>query len=236
MRQTQCPSCAAKGGDSRKDNLIHYKDGGAYCFACGYREKGKFNPEFKRNEKVRTEKQINLPDDFTRSLTPECHRWLAQWGLSPRYWQEHCGYSEEEHRLIFTYGEPIRYAQGRALRSGEVKWTSYGDRPSEYETLGKQLSGKVVLVEDIISAHKVAQVAKALPLFGTSLYPGIVRCLLEENLPVVIWLDADRWAQNLSKLVNSLQVQGIMCTLVHSSQDPKAYSVPQIEEILNDLH
>lgn len=32
----QCPKCSVKGGDSHKDNLAVYDDGGMHCFACGY--------------------------------------------------------------------------------------------------------------------------------------------------------------------------------------------------------
>ena len=34
----QCPSCAKEGGDSSKNNLIVYSNGGKHCFACDYTE------------------------------------------------------------------------------------------------------------------------------------------------------------------------------------------------------
>lgn len=34
--KTACPACKAKGGDWDDDNLVHYVEGGAYCFACGH--------------------------------------------------------------------------------------------------------------------------------------------------------------------------------------------------------
>ena len=34
----QCKSCAAKGGDSSKDNYAVYADGSGHCFACGFTE------------------------------------------------------------------------------------------------------------------------------------------------------------------------------------------------------
>jgi twinkle protein len=35
-----CPECRKAGGDNSGDNLARYDDGGAYCFACGYNERG----------------------------------------------------------------------------------------------------------------------------------------------------------------------------------------------------
>jgi len=40
ISKTQCPECAQIGNDNHKDNLVNYEDGSAYCFACGYHEKG----------------------------------------------------------------------------------------------------------------------------------------------------------------------------------------------------
>ncbi len=35
-----CPKCRQNGNDNSGDNLARYSDGGAYCFACEYYEKG----------------------------------------------------------------------------------------------------------------------------------------------------------------------------------------------------
>lgn len=35
-----CPTCRESGADNAGDNLARYEDGGAYCFACGYSERG----------------------------------------------------------------------------------------------------------------------------------------------------------------------------------------------------
>lgn len=38
IEKTQCPKCAANGGDNSGDNLAVYDDGHKYCFACKYTE------------------------------------------------------------------------------------------------------------------------------------------------------------------------------------------------------
>lgn len=231
MRRKACPSCRTKGQDRKGDNLVLYQDGGAHCFACGYTEKARFNPRFTK-EPPKPIRDTVLPYDFTKEVPKEGWEWLKQWGISPLYWKEHCGYSPREHRLIFPYGkDPIRYAQGRALCSG-IKWSSYGQRPLEYEPVGAGLLDKVVLVEDIISAHKVGFVAKAVPLFGTKLYPGVLRLLKQLGLPVVVWLDGDQWGFDLAGLINTLQLQGLEVSVVHTKEDPKRISVTKIKELL----
>lgn len=36
IKKEQCPKCASTGGDSSRNNLLHFEDGGIHCFACGY--------------------------------------------------------------------------------------------------------------------------------------------------------------------------------------------------------
>lgn len=41
--KSQCPKCVEKGGDSSRDNLANYSDGGKHCFSCGYHVHGDEN-------------------------------------------------------------------------------------------------------------------------------------------------------------------------------------------------
>ena len=38
--KTACPACREQGKDNSGDNLVHYSDGHAFCFACGHYERG----------------------------------------------------------------------------------------------------------------------------------------------------------------------------------------------------
>tara|TARA_Y100001938_G_C8101022_1_gene441747 strand:- start:10348 stop:12069 length:1722 start_codon:yes stop_codon:yes gene_type:complete len=40
VSRARCPKCAAAGNDTSGDNLAVYEDGGKYCFACKYIERG----------------------------------------------------------------------------------------------------------------------------------------------------------------------------------------------------
>lgn len=173
-----------------------------------------------------------LPFDFQREVPASYLKWLLQYGLSYTYWKPFTGYSETENRLIITYGEPVQFAQGRALSVGDSKWRNYGPKHHYVETLGGGLSGEVVLVEDLISAHKVAQVTPCIPLFGTMIPDIVIKELLRLKRPVALWLDDDQYGI-LSKKINRLQsLLGLPVRFIHTKKDPKALSLDEIKEIL----
>lgn len=233
MKRSQCPRCADNGRDRSRNNLIHYSDGGAHCFACGYHQYGKFTPEFTKHEKRNTEDKGVLPYDFTRQVPAEGWRWLLKYGLSKSYWETYCGFIPSQNRVVIVYGgEPIRVAQGRALTVGDTKWLTYGDRSSVTETIGNELAGEVVLVEDLVSAHKIGQVSLALPLLGTNISDAVVRKLTTLNKPVVVWLDEDQFPRLAPKLNKLMVFLNQPVRYLWTEKDPKEYTITQIREFL----
>jgi hypothetical protein len=231
-----CPKCREKGQDSRGDNLIMYTDGGAHCFACGYH----VNPSiavrllkrFNKGDDENDKEKATLPIDFTREVPGECWKWLFQYGLPYSYWKDYCGYSPKENRLIITHGNPTRFSIGRGFTMGTSKWKLYGDGHAWCETIGKRLSDKIVLVEDIISAHKVGQVCETLCLFGTDVHNVAIKKLIERNKPVVLWLDRDQ-QQYLPKKVaklNTFLQQKVTC--LSTMLDPKEYRLDTIKGLI----
>lgn len=232
VKHEACPRCRERGQDRRGDNLGVYADGGLHCYSCGYHRNGKFQLTPINTEHDKKETSA-LPREFTRTIPAECWRWLLAFGLPYSYWQAYCGYSAAENRLIFTWGEPIRFSQGRAFTVGDSKWKNYGNRYDHCEVLSPELAGPIVLVEDIISAHKVAQVSPAIPLFGTTVSDIAVRTLLKAKRPVVLWLDADQY-QLLPKKINRLQsLLGTQVSYVQTENDPKEHSVQEIKGLLH---
>jgi Zn ribbon nucleic-acid-binding protein len=112
------------------------------------------------------------------------------------------------------------------------KWFVWGDSHKHAEVIGRGRSGYVVLVEDVVSGHKVGQVAETIPLFGTSVYNPHFYYLINENKPVVLWLDKDQ-QQNVKK--QALQLESVLnqpVKVIITDKDPKAYSEEQINAIL----
>lgn len=227
-----CPKCRLRGADRRGDNLGTWNDGSGHCFSCGYHEAGPFHLKlFKQEETIDSPKAV-LPRDFTREVPTEGWKWLLQYGLPYTYWKPFVGYTPAENRLVITFGDPVVFSQGRALTVGDRKWKFYGDGHNHVETLGREIPKAVVLVEDIISAHKVAQDSPCICLFGTNIADIYVKELQRLKRPVKLWLDADQY-QLLPKKINRLQ--GLLShpvTYIYTEKDPKELSASEIKEIL----
>lgn len=236
VRTEQCPRCIENGKDSRKDNLIIYSDGGYHCFSCGLHRSGKIwhlpLKEDNVDEKV-------LPNDFSREVPGVAWQWLLQFGLGWRYWQPYVGWSEKDSRLVFTVGEPAFASTGRFIETGAVrdrkpvKWFHYGPVKKHPALYGDMESAKsVVLVEDLISAHKLGQVTLATPLFGTSVNEPLVPVLRHLRLPIIMWLDKDQeqWA---AKRANWLAtITGLPVKYLSTDKDPKALPLDKLQQLV----
>jgi hypothetical protein len=194
---------------------------------------------FSRKEIVNDKEKDILPRDFTREVPAEGWKWLLQYGLPHSYWKTYCGYSPSEDRLIITHGNPIRFSIGRLLKQqrpsqsvGGRKWKLYGDGHAWCKTIGEQLSGPIVLVEDVVSAHKVGQVVPCLCLFGTDVHKAAIRELIRLNRPVVLWLDRDQYAL-LPKKIGRLQAfLSHPVSYISTELDPKDCTIAEIKELL----
>lgn len=205
----------------------------------------RFVPKTEIKEEV--EKAI-LPRDFTREVPASGWKWLLQYGLPYSYWKPFTGYSPAEERLVLTVGNPIKFSQGRYLgndggeKDGRGKWTRrpprkwffWGDGHGFVEVLGKteDRSSEVVLVEDLISAHKVAQVTPTICLFGTNVHDLAIKELQALKRPVVLWLDGDQYSL-LPKKINRLQTfLRHPVRYIYTEKDPKMFSTEEIRNIL----
>lgn len=237
----QCPRCAENGRDRHRDNLGVYSDGGKHCFSCGFHINPKFQASLPGQLKHLIERPIDdyqkavLPSDFQRQIPAKEWKWLLQYQLPMSYWQAYCGYSPSQERLIFTVGNPTRFSVGRFVGDsslGKSKWKVYGDKSIYVEVVSEQLSEQVVLVEDIISAHKLGTITSSIPLFGTIISDIVVKKLQELKRPVRLWLDEDQYSL-LPKKIGRLQaLLGVSVNHITTRKDPKGYSVDELEEII----
>jgi hypothetical protein len=186
-----------------------------------------------------------LPFDFTREVPTTALRWLLQWGLPWSYWKDSIGYSPAEERLVFTIGTPLAFSIGRYVgepNKSKRKWYVWGDCHRHAEIVGASSSAGtsadprnyVVLVEDLISAHKVAAAGfTSLPLFGTNIHKPALYFLMQEQRPIMLWLDKDQQGKVNGKAVNLGMLTGQPVKIVISDNDPKSYSIATLKEILN---
>lgn len=277
VRYEACPRCRSNGRDTRGDNLVVYNDGGSHCFSCQYHVHGGARNVFLESLEVENGTKSSLPGDFTREVPTAAWKWLLQYGLPYSYWQERCGYSPKDERLVFTVGNPVAFSIGRLIpqprtdgsgsptesgrsntsgQGGESavhgmgagerskqqgnhasrrKWYVWGDSHKHCEIVTPANSGynkTVVLVEDLISAHKVGQVTTAIPLFGTVVHPCHLYYLMQQDKPITLWLDKDQ-EQNVQKTALRLQsLVDVPVRVVITDDDPKKLPYEVIESLI----
>jgi len=236
----QCPKCAARGRDTRADNLGVYADGSKHCFSCGYHEYAGVRAllESKLDQTKEVNVKATIPSDFTREIPAEAWKWVLKYGLPYSYWEKYCGYSTEKGpRLVFKVGNPVQFSIGRFIgdTSQAAKWYVWGDSHKHCEVLDAYPNHRetpINLVEDIVSAHKVAQIGTTIPLFGTEVHKPHLYYLQQVQRPINLWLDPDQLG-NISKKAMRLQILvDVPITIISTTKDPKDYSFKEIKEIL----
>ena len=224
-----CPRCRDNARDTAGDNLAVYTDGSKHCFSCGYHVHRKtvlhtFVPKLIQQNKNK------LPEDLKRAVPVKAFKWLLQYGLSYRYWRDMIGWSEHHQRLVFLVGDPLQFSIGRAFSEDEnktkPKWRVWGDCHKHVEAVGT--GGNIVLVEDIISQHKVAQFTTAVALYGTKISPALMYYLHQEHRPVVLWLDSDQKEKIYRRAINLQSMLGVPVTTIITDKDPKLISNDEV--------
>lgn len=201
-----------------------------------------------------------LPASFTREVPQRAWQWLFKFGLGFTYWKEKVGFAPSEDRLIFLVGDPVAFSIGRYIPPGLFgspeggvqvgegssdgsvvssetrtprKWYAYGDPHKHCEVLHPD-SGPgetVVLVEDIVSAHKVGRETTCIPLFGTQIHKPHLYYLMNQNKPIRIWLDKDQ-EHNVHKMTLHLQsMVDVPVSVIITEDDPKWQSFETIRKL-----
>lgn len=216
--------------------------------------------ELLNKEKENVPKNKVLPASFTREVPQRAWQWLFKFGLGYSYWKDKVGFAPEENRLVFLVGNPVAFSIGRYIsptlfgepegriqmgqgsEDGTVvssegrpprKWYAYGEPHKHCEVLSPD-SGPgetVVLVEDIISAHKVARITNCIPLFGTQIHKSHMYYLMNQDKPIRIWLDKDQ-EHNVHKITLHLQsMVNVPVSVIITEDDPKWQSMQTIKEL-----
>lgn len=224
LRHTNCPKCGSR------DNLGEYTDHW-YCFGCGYHKLKKdlesvrqrlAGPVVKDDGDI----SINVSDD----LPQEARQWLLQYGITSQdVANNHMGWCADRSLLVLT--NTPSYWQARNFGKG-IKYVSKGIKPLLFYGHGDT----IVCVEDILSAIKVSKANKdvcAIPLLGSSVSLELEKVLLERFKNVIIWLDRDK-ATYAVKQARNMVAKGLNCSVLVTQDDPKEYSVGEINEWLRN--
>jgi len=241
LYKTRCPACAEQGKDRSGDNLGVYSDGHSYCFNCSYSSGASLTGKLGKQSKE--QKVIpDLPNDIDTTLSKEASTWLQQYFTDTKDFPL-CYWSNEESELIF----PIMDSQQRNLLAWQYryfgdnkdhpKWVGYGINENLIHVItpsGSTIhSSALVLVEDLISAYKVGQLAPTLCLFGSNISLKKLATLKTLGYTeIVIWLDFDKRHYAIESAQKTQSI-GLKTKVIHTIKDPKEYSYIEITQILN---
>lgn len=246
LRNEPCPKCREGGQDNTGDNLAVYSDGHTHCWSCGYhRNNVDYVGRFLHKHDIQpelTEVAMSLPEDCVSTYPNRCIEWIETYELTRRdLLINKVLWSESDKRLIFPLwgeGQALLGWQARNFSSskGSAKWIGRGKLQEVYHFIGKGRSENtpLVIVEDIVSAIKVAKIgAKTLPLFGMnakSRFSTLFK-LMERGTRLFLWLDPNMYTQ-MTTQSRVGRLRGLNITPIFSTKDPKEHSYDEIREYL----
>lgn len=237
-----CPKCRSVGKDRRGDNLAVYEDGGQYCFSCGYYVAKEVTVESVK-EKTNGDGDrppdavgISLPGDSYVRLGPAATAWLGKYKLTSEETQRFL-WSESTQKLIY----PVYGPYGLIMWSGrefserpKTKYYTCGNPKTTFAILRPDLFPPLVLVEDAVSAIKVARVCAAMPLFGSSISKKQLIILRDHIYSgrLIFWLDRDKMKDSL-KLMNQAKELGFDSSIISTDDDPKCLDTETIRSLIH---
>lgn len=189
---------------------------------------------------------ISLPPDCDTYIPAVARVWLGKYAITEyEIVSNKLLWSEYWQQLIFPYFDKYMNLcawQGRSFEAegankhgnarGRSKWFSQGNLKTLYHILPiKETYDQVVLVEDVVSAIKVARIAPAMPIFGSQIGLERFKTLAERIKEVVIWLDPNMKKQMVTE-ARKAELMGIGSRVVFSTLDPKEHSMEEIKEYL----
>lgn len=226
IQHLPCPRCGSK------DNLAEYDDH-FFCFGCKYtKQKNDLQSIRKRLENQVINQNSDEIDIFTTNDIPvAAMQWLFKYGITPNEIKDFGISFNQEHELLLLLKTPS-YWQARTFGGQKVKYLSKGKKPLTFYGW----SDKLVCVEDILSAIKIARLTPewcATPLLGSSISKETIQELSGKFSSVVIWLDRDK-AVNAVKIARNLKQRGFNASVVISPLDPKEYTKGELIEWLKN--
>lgn len=252
LYHTSCERCGSS------DAKAIYSQGDSFCFSCRSVNSAKISPYVSQNARQQDDaemqdKTVRYPSDATKHYSEGALAWCKKYEITvEQLLKETIYYSSARDQLIFGFeaDEKLLAYQARNLNpvSKGKRYYTCGDvnellpiYPCRYPVSGSINSRRLVLVEDCLSAIKVAAVgcdascealgADAMPLLGS----GISRQKLSRLRPFYdvldVFLDPDMWHKSLG-IVKQAQLLGFQARPIQSDRDPKEHSTEELRKLL----
>ncbi len=243
-----CPQCG--GGHKSKPFCLY--DNGYFCFSCNYSKSSD------RSFSITRSIQVQIPDfpDAIRNYSDfpiTVKRWLLERGIGEDLCRKHsimcCGDNSVIYVNLDDEGQLISY-QRRWVDSTERRIITKGVKTP---TLFNEADGGfLVVVEDYLSAIRVAEQYASLCLWGTTLNHSYIKEICKQYDKVFVCLDNDHEkeinsGQEAAKILvqkiqkemnNSFYYRGFTlfskeCVNVLADHDLKYYTDSEIRNIIS---
>lgn len=243
-------------GDSNSMKIERTEDGNLsiYCFRCG--RSGFYNAGFIKTGKALGEANAVCTDSVDGECktlnVPRGEGEVSRWPKEARAWIRRSGvtqeevtkygivYSDELNRAVIPWldsnGKPAHYQTRRIDDDdGSPKYLSYW-RDRIPVTMGISMTGKdMVLVEDSLSAIRIARQHPVTALLGVYLWPQHIDTFVKMGYNnFMVWLDDDNPKVKIAQLKLKLTLNKIgKCLIYHGKGvDPKELSDEEIADVL----
>ena len=197
--------------------MARYADGGSFCFGCSYTERAtRYTP------KSEVKKEYEKPPERSSSFPPVAVAWIQQYGLSlEELLQRGCGWNVEREQLVFTF-EGSECWQARNFReSARSRYFTQGDINDLIPIYSSgRNDGRLVVVEDCISAIKCARQCDAMPILGSHVSLSKLHRLSKMFHTIYFWLDADKLKESRATC-DRARLIGINAHVIYTEVDPK---------------
>lgn len=205
----------------------------------GGRDSSKFNPREQKEYQ-----SVTISDDLCSDFPRHVVEWLARYDISVSEAISHgWKYSPKYDQLVFNFAGSdgtILCSQARNFRAGAKTkdgraLPKYFNQGSPADVLPIFSSGndnrRLVVVEDAVSAAKIARQNDAMPCLGSYLPAKKLTRLRPFYESLIVWLDEDKLkeAREMAQMAKWL---GFSTKVVYTELDPKEYSNEAIKGFL----
>lgn len=234
VRHEPCPSCGSR------DNLGRYSDGSAWCFGCHYTESVSDSGAVVgvRSAPLKDD-DVQLSNDLCFDYPRHVVEWLDKYGISVSEGIKHgWKYSPYWDQLVFIFNDGeggIACTQARNFNPERAAKRKYYNQGSPKDVLpifhAPTKQRRLVVVEDAVSAAKIARQIDAMPCLGSYLPARKIMALKTSYEFLDVWLDADK-LKEAREIETMAKWVGLSARTIYTELDPKEYSDDEIKEFL----
>lgn len=250
LKHIGCDKCGSS------DAKAMYDDGSTFCFSCRKPTSSKVSGYVASSLRPDAEEEtkVVLPSDVTQNYPEHAVAWCNKYDITVQQMlQNNMVYSKWKDQLIFTWyddSNKLLAYQARNLNavSKAKRYFTCGDvnsllpiYPCRFPLSGSINNRRLVLVEDCLSAIKVASVGcqantealgcNSMPLLGSGINLQKLSRLRPFYDVLDVFLDPDMWHKSLN-IVKQAQMLGFQARPVQAECDPKELSYNDLKELL----